>query len=167
MWKLKVKFYLGQNKDCSPGHSTLDSSENLLQSGRGKYGIYAIWMKQGYMQSSAYFFCRKFLLVSWSFCWSWERVATIKDFSSFLDMRKYKDWAHKISFWEYLTIWRSVLPGPTPPPWTPSGSVEGQQLSCCSTWFNPCGVNDKHPRQVPFCSWHCPQLGPLALIVFE
>ena len=32
--ELQVKFYLGQNEDCSPGDSTSDSSEKLLLRGR-------------------------------------------------------------------------------------------------------------------------------------
>ena len=31
-----VSFYLGQNEDYSPGDSTSDSSEKLLQRGRGE-----------------------------------------------------------------------------------------------------------------------------------
>ena len=41
MWELWVKFYLGQNEDCSPEGSTSDSCEKLLQSGvilvKGKF----------------------------------------------------------------------------------------------------------------------------------
>ena len=37
-----VKFYLGQNEDCSPGESTSDSSEKLLQSSSGGRSIYKI-----------------------------------------------------------------------------------------------------------------------------
>ena len=33
MWELRVKFYLGQNEECSLGDSTSDSSEELLQRG--------------------------------------------------------------------------------------------------------------------------------------
>ena len=35
MYKLRVKFYLGQNEDCSLGGSISDSSEKLLLSGSG------------------------------------------------------------------------------------------------------------------------------------
>ena len=35
-WELRVKFYLGQNEDWSPVDSTSDSSEKLLQRGRGE-----------------------------------------------------------------------------------------------------------------------------------
>ena len=39
MWEFPVKFYLGQNEDYSPGDSTSESSEELLQrgSGEGRY----------------------------------------------------------------------------------------------------------------------------------
>ena len=30
----------------------------------------------------------------------------MKDFSAFLDMGKYKNWAHKIDSWKYIIIWR-------------------------------------------------------------
>ena len=30
------------------------------------------------------------------FCWSGGTVSTMKDFSAFLDMRRYKSWPHKI-----------------------------------------------------------------------
>ena len=46
----------------------------------------------------------------------------MKDFSAFLDMRRCKNWAHKIS-WKYLTLWRPVLPvflePREPPSWSP------------------------------------------------
>ena len=35
-WELRVKFYLGQNEDCSPGGSISDRSERLLQSSSGR-----------------------------------------------------------------------------------------------------------------------------------
>ena len=35
-WEFWVKFYLGQNEDGSPGDSIPDSSEKLLQRGRGE-----------------------------------------------------------------------------------------------------------------------------------
>ena len=51
-----------------------------------KVSIYVILVKEEYMQSKTYF---------------WQKpqgaVATMKDFSAFLDMRKYKNWAHKTS----------------------------------------------------------------------
>ena len=33
----------------------------------------------------------------------------MKDFSVFLDMKRNKNWAHKINSWKYLTSWRLTL----------------------------------------------------------
>ena len=41
------------------------------------------------MQSSAYF--------TKDFCWSRGADVTMKGFSAFLDMKRYKDWDHEIS----------------------------------------------------------------------
>ena len=41
-WELQVKFYLGQNEDCSLGDST---SERLLQRGSGGRSIYKVFEK--------------------------------------------------------------------------------------------------------------------------
>ena len=111
----------------------------------GKVGVHAI--KHIY-----------FLKVSAGLVKSWETVTTMKYFSAFLDLRTYKNWAHKISSLEYLTIYRSVLPvlpeHRVPhffsPSWAPSGVLEAS--SCSSTWFNPCrGLDGKHPQQVLIC----------------
>ena len=51
---------------------------------------------------------KRFLLVSWRLLLVMK--ITMKDFSAFLDMRRYKDWAYKMVSWKYLTIWRPVLP---------------------------------------------------------
>ena len=37
-----VKFYLGQNEDCSPGGSTSDSSERPLHRGSGGSSVYKV-----------------------------------------------------------------------------------------------------------------------------
>ena len=55
-----------------------------------------------------YIFNKRFLLVSWRLLLAMK--ITMKDFSAFLDMRRYKDWAYKMVSWKYLTIWRPVLP---------------------------------------------------------
>ena len=89
------------NEDCSPGNSTLGSSEKLLLRSRGKVSIYVILVKWECMQSNTYI--PRFLLVSWSFCWSQGIVVTMKEFSAFLDMGWYKNWAHKISSWKCLS----------------------------------------------------------------
>ena len=40
-----MKFYLGQNEDCSSGGSISDSSERLLQTGSGGKTIYKVLVK--------------------------------------------------------------------------------------------------------------------------
>ena len=56
----------------------------------GKVSIYVILVEGEYMLSSTYFFTE-------GFCQSRGAVVTMKGFSAFLDMRRYKNWAHKIS----------------------------------------------------------------------
>ena len=60
--------------------------------------------------SQAYMFWRGFLLVLEDYCLSPEAKVTMKDFSAFLDIRRYKNLAPQISSWKYLTMWRPVLP---------------------------------------------------------
>ena len=47
VWKLWVKFYFGQNEDCSLGESVSDSSENLLWGGEGDARIYRNFATKG------------------------------------------------------------------------------------------------------------------------
>ena len=61
-WELRVKFYLGQNEDCSPGDSTADSSERLLQRGSGGRSIHTILVKGEFLLSTH--FTKGFLLVT-------------------------------------------------------------------------------------------------------
>ena len=91
-------FYLRQYEDCSLGDNTSNSSEKLLQRcrGEGKDSIYVILVKGEYIQSSTFIFLE-------NFCWSYEasashekQLSTMKDLSAFLEMRRYKNWAHKI-----------------------------------------------------------------------
>ena len=59
MWELWVKFYLGQNEDCSLGDSTSDSSEKLLQTGSGK-GQYICDFGEGGIHATKHVFFQKF-----------------------------------------------------------------------------------------------------------
>ena len=124
-----------------PGRQQLSNSERLLQRGRGMDNMYVILVKGESMESSTYF-CGRFLLVSWNFSQSWETLVTMKDFSAFLDMRSYKNCAHRISSWEDLTT-KDL-----------SCQFAGEQratcllstlnsfralevISCSGSWFNP------------------------------
>ena len=62
MYNLRVKFYLGQNEDCSLEGSISDSSERLLQSGSGGKSVYKVLVKGEFntMKHSIY---KRFLLV--------------------------------------------------------------------------------------------------------
>ena len=67
----------------------------------GKVSIYLILVKgEEYMQSSTYFFFAE------GFCWSQGAGIIMKNVSAFLDLRRYKNWAHKIG----PSIWRPVPP---------------------------------------------------------
>ena len=66
-WELRVKFYLGQNENCSLKDSTSGSSEELFYSSSGGKSIYKILVKGSSVQWSANF-KRGFLLVTRSWC---------------------------------------------------------------------------------------------------
>ena len=82
------KSYFGKNEDYNQetalrncekwavwnGHS--DSFEKLLQRGRGKVTTYVILVEGENMQSSTYF-CRRFLLVTWTFWLSPWRILVL------------------------------------------------------------------------------------------
>ena len=58
MCNVRVLSYilLGQNEDYSPRDSISDSSEKLLQRGRGKVSIHVIFMKGGATCNQAYIY---------------------------------------------------------------------------------------------------------------
>ena len=56
---VQVKFYLGQNEDCSLEESPSDSSEKLLQRGIRARLIYMIFMK-GKFKAIKYLFYKRF-----------------------------------------------------------------------------------------------------------
>ena len=88
------------------------------------------------------------------------RNKSMKDFSVFLDIRRYNNWAHKIGSWEYVAIWRPIL------------SVS-QSTECLISALHPgllqrvleisavaaahdlifVKVDGKHVWQVPICGW--------------
>ena len=92
-WESWVRFYWGQNEDCSPGDSTSDSSERLLQGGSGGRSVCTILVKGEFSASQA-------LTLQKVFCQSLGAGAPMKRFSALLDMKRCKDWDHEISFWK-------------------------------------------------------------------
>ena len=123
-WELQVKFYLGQNEDCSPGGSISDSSERLLQSGRGGRSIYKVLVKEEF-NTMKHSFLQKV------FCYSWGSDVTMMGFSVFLDIRRLRIEIIK-SVPKNIQLSRDLsqqIPWSTEcltPPWIPSGFFEGQ-----------------------------------------
>ena len=125
---------------------------NYSQEAGRKVSIYGILVTGEYMKPATYS-SRRFRLVSRSCCWSRGTVISMKDFSNYLDMERYKNWECKIGSWEYLTTWRPVLPV-SPPAQGASLMLSHPELlqgvlkvsSCISTWFNPCGGRWWAPR---------------------
>ena len=124
----------------NPGDSASDNWETW-ETVPKRYGGRLVYMWFWY--AIKHTFILDFLLVLWSFCQSWETICTMKNFSTFLDMRRYKNWAHKISSWVYLTIWRPVLAvfleQRVPHFFSLHSLLQGvlKVSSCSSTWFNP------------------------------
>ena len=93
-------------------------------------------------------------------------------------MSRYKNWAHKISYWEYLTIWKSALPVF---PWAQSTSFPLSTLnSFRECWKSEAAaahdlilveVDGKQSWQVPICGWQyacmCTKLLPLCLTLCD
>ena len=62
---MPVKFYWGKNEDYSLGDSTSDSSEKLLQRGRGKVNVYVCdFHERGIHTIKHGIFHRRLLLVT-------------------------------------------------------------------------------------------------------
>ena len=90
MHRVRVKFYLGQNENCSLGEcSTSASSEEQFQRGSGGRSTCKMLVKGEF--SAIKRLTKGFLLVKRS--WDYR-----EGFSTFLDKRRYKDWDHEISF---------------------------------------------------------------------
>ena len=81
---MRVKFYLGQNEDWSPGGSISESSERLLQSASGGGSTYKILMKEEF-KTMEHSFYKRFSVSHGDF------DVTMKGFSASLDMGRCKD----------------------------------------------------------------------------
>ena len=117
-----------------------------------------ILVKGDFMQPSTYL-TKGLLLVTKSY-------VTMKGFNAFLDMRRHKGWAHKISSWKYLTIRGPVLPVflehkvPPSPPSTPFRACQMSTAAAAQDSM-PTEADGKCPWQAPICRWQ-PSLQQLA-----
>ena len=158
-WQLQVKFHLGQSEDCILGDSTSESSEK--RQGSRSVNVW-FWWKGIHAVKHLFFHKSSTSLVKLSLVMA---VITMKDFSALLDMRRYKNWAHKISSWKYLTIWRPALTVPVPapqpqprvpyfcsPPWTPFSGWR-RPAAAATHDLTLVEVDGKCPWQVAICSW--------------
>ena len=84
-----------KNEDYSPGDSISDSTKKLFQRGIGESQYIHVTLVKGNTCNEARIFC-SFLLVSIRLLQSQGADITMKDFSAFLDMKRCKNWAHKI-----------------------------------------------------------------------
>lgn len=134
--KAVIKFICSKMRTVA-WDSISDSFEKLLQSGGRSVYMWFWW--RGSTCNQTLIFLQKVSSIHEG------AVITIKNFYAFLDMRRYKSWAHKIDSWKYLTIWRPVLPI-FPRALNASSllstlnSFQGvSKISCYSSaWFNPC-----------------------------
>ena len=122
-WALWVKFYLVQNKDCSPGDSTSVSSERLLQKCSGGRPICDFW--EGVVQDSSMQLSTHFTRFSAS------HEELMKGFSAFLDIKRCKDWDHEISSWKYLKTCSTRFPEEQVPHFT-LNSLRGVKVNSYS-----------------------------------
>ena len=134
-WAFQVKFYLEQNKDCSPRDSTSGGSEKLFQRAREE-GQCICGFGDWEMHTTKHIFSAECC------CQSSGEDVTRKEFTAFLDMKKCKNCTHKISPREYLTRWRPVplvfrehrVPHFCPPPWPPFGG--GWRSAAAVAWIS-------------------------------
>ena len=90
-----LSFIWGQNRNCSLGDSTSDGSERLLQRHRGESKIYKILVKGDFNAIK----CLLYKRLS-----ATQRAdVTMKGFSAFLDMRRFKDWHHEIGIMKLIS----------------------------------------------------------------
>ena len=82
--ELKITFYSDKMKTVAGRTAFQTALRSFSKEAEGKVSIYVILVKGVYMQSSTYFFCRRFLLVT-------RRTRRHEGFQGFLDMRRCKN----------------------------------------------------------------------------
>ena len=90
----QVKFYLGQNEDCSLGDSTSDSSKKLLRRRSRRRSIYMILVKGSSSNQTLtlqeVFFTRSWCHHEWIWCFSrYEEIQGLGSWNRFLKISNY------------------------------------------------------------------------------
>ena len=123
MQEFRVKFYLGQNEDCSMGDSTQIVLRKCSNEVVGEVNIILV---KGEFSAIKHVFLQKV------FCSCQGADVNMRGFSAFINMKRCKDWDHKTTkISNYLKNCFSNFPGAeclTRHPELSSGHVEGQQL---------------------------------------
>lgn len=104
-WKWWVQLHLGQKEDSSHGDHLSNSSEKLLHKSEGGLRYVCDFSERKYMQSSTHF-DRRSLLVPGRLLLT---DVSFNDFNAFLERDDTRSCAHKIFYWKFLSIQRSVL----------------------------------------------------------
>lgn len=104
-WKWWVQLHLGQKEDSSHGDHLSNSSEKLLHKSKGALRYVCDFSERKYMQSSTHF-DRRSLLVPGRLLLT---DVSFNDFNAFLEGDDTRSCAHKIFYWKFLSIQRSVL----------------------------------------------------------
>lgn len=104
-WKWWVQLHLGQKEDSSHGDHLSNSSEKLLHKRKGGLRYVCDFSERKYMQSSTHF-DRRSLLVPGRLLLT---DVSFNDFNAFLERDDTRSCAHKIFYWKFLSIQRSVL----------------------------------------------------------
>ena len=124
----------------------------------GNVDTYEILVKGEYLLSSTHF-CRRLILFLGSLLVvlrGRHYHESMNEVSAFLDMRRCKNWIHKIFSWKYINIWRPILPVlPEHQCLLPDRHLELFQgvlkiSGCRDSWFNP----GRGRWQVPIFSWN-------------
>ena len=141
---------MGHNEEYSPGDSISDSSENLLQKKQRQRSAYCSETRGTYDQTH---------ILAEGYCWSQRADVTFNDFTAFLDMRRYKNWACIFS-WKHLLKTCSVSSSQSTKCLIPDLCLNSFQWvlmvsRCSGSWFNL----SRGRQQMSIFSWQYVKLG--------
>ena len=95
----ELSFLWGKMR-LQPGRQHLRKRKECLQRGRGGHRAC------GFSEGST---CQQVHIFVEGFCWPWGAGIPMREFIAFLEMRRYKNWAHKMGSWKYVSRSASFL----------------------------------------------------------